>query len=119
STPWEEIWQTMERLYEQGKILYTGSSNFAGWQIAQAQEAARRRNFMGLVSEKSLYNLAARTVELEVIPACAAYVLGLIPWRPLSGGLLGGALRREGERRRAGEATQRRINEHRARLDAF
>src|SRR5512145_135613 len=51
NTPWEEIWQAMEVLVQQGKILYVGSSNFAGWHIARAQETARSRHFMGLVSE--------------------------------------------------------------------
>ena len=51
-------------------MIYVGSSNFAGWHIAQANEAAKHRNFLGLVSEQSLYNLASRTVELEVLPAC-------------------------------------------------
>src|SRR5574342_583019 len=69
-TPWEEIWQAMELLVQQGKVIYVGSSNFAGWHIAQAQCAAKARNFMGLVSEQSLYNLSARSVELEVLPAC-------------------------------------------------
>ncbi|MCB0031191.1 MAG: aldo/keto reductase, partial [Anaerolineales bacterium] len=54
-TPWEEIWQGMEQLVREGKILYVGSSNFAGWHIAKANEAAKRRNFMGLVSEQSKY----------------------------------------------------------------
>jgi aryl-alcohol dehydrogenase-like predicted oxidoreductase len=93
-TPWEEIWQAMEVLTAQGKILYVGSSNFAGWHIAQAQGAAERRNFLGLVSEQSLYNLLARTIELEVLPAARHYGLGVIPWSPLQGGLLGGALRK-------------------------
>src|SRR3954447_10063552 len=83
STPWEEIWQAMETLVAQGKVLYVGSSNFAGWHISQANEAARARHFLGLVSEQSLYNLIDRTIELEVIPACQAYGLGLIPWSPL------------------------------------
>ncbi|MGC4097753.1 MAG: hypothetical protein QM706_11610 [Nitrospira sp.] len=56
----------------EGKVVYVGSSNFAGWHLAQAQETARGRHFMGLVSEQSLYNLNERTVELEVIPACEA-----------------------------------------------
>src|SRR5213595_486783 len=64
-TPWEEIWQAMEQLVREGKVIYVGSSNFAGWHIVQANEAARRRHFLGLVSEQSLYNLTARTVELE------------------------------------------------------
>ncbi|WP_329501390.1 aldo/keto reductase [Kitasatospora herbaricolor] len=97
ATPWEEIWQAMEVLVAQGKIVYVGSSNFAGWHIAQAQEAARARNFLGLTSEQSLYNLLERSVELEVVPAAQHYGLGLIPWSPLHGGLLGGVLRKERE----------------------
>ena len=94
-TPWDEIWEAMEVLRTQGKIIYVGSSNFAGWHIAQAQEAALRRPAFGLVSEQSLYNLAARTVELEVLPACQGYGIGVIPWSPLHGGLLSGVLRRQ------------------------
>lgn len=107
NTPWEEIWQAMEHLVQQGKVLYIGSSNFAGWHIVQANEIARRRNFLGLVSEQSLYNLNARMIELEVIPACKEYGLGLIPWSPLAGGLLGGSVagakigRRQGLKDRA------------------
>ncbi|MFD0274711.1 aldo/keto reductase [Kitasatospora sp. NPDC127111] len=96
-TPWEEIWQAMEVLVAQGKVIYVGSSNFAGWHVAQAQEAARARHFLGLVSEQSLYNLIDRTVELEVIPALQHYGLGLLPWGPLRSGLLGGVLRKERE----------------------
>src|SRR6476659_6758408 len=90
--PWEEIWQAMETLVEQGKIVYAGSSNFGGWHIVQANEAAKARHFLGLVSEQSLYNLAARTVELEVLPACRSYGVGVIPWSPLAGGALAGGL---------------------------
>ncbi|WP_406196317.1 aldo/keto reductase [Kitasatospora sp. NBC_01560] len=96
-TPWEEIWQAMEVLVAQGKVIYVGSSNFAGWHLAQAQEAARARHFLGLVSEQSLYNLIDRTVELEVIPALQHYGLGLLPWGPLRSGLLSGVLRKERE----------------------
>ncbi len=96
--PWEEIWQAMEQMCREGKVLYIGSSNFAGWHIAQAQELARSRHFLGLVSEQSLYNLLERTVELEVIPACQAYGIGIIPWSPLARGLLGGALETQHER---------------------
>ena len=88
--PWDEVWQAMETLVEQGKVIYVGSSNFAGWHIAKANESAQKRNFLGLVSEQSLYNLAARTVELEVLPACQEYGVGVIPWSPLAGGMLGG-----------------------------
>ena len=109
--PWEEIWQAMERLVRDGKVIYVGSSNFAGWHIAQANEAARRRNFMGLVSEQSLYNLNARMIELEVVPACESYGLGIIPWSPLGGGLLGGVLQKTDGGRRArrhGEGAHRK-----------
>ena len=107
ATPWEEIWEAMDVLRVQGKIIYAGSSNFAGWHIAQAQEAARRRPSLGLVSEQSLYNLAARTVELEVLPACQGYGLGVIAWSPLHGGLLGGTGRKDqGERSSGGRAAE-------------
>jgi aryl-alcohol dehydrogenase-like predicted oxidoreductase len=99
-TPWDEIWQAMEVLVTQGKILYAGSSNFAGWHIAAAQEAATRRGFGGLSSEQSLYNLVTRNIELEVLPAARHYGVGIIPWSPLGGGLLGGVLRKEKEGRR-------------------
>ena len=89
-TPWEEIWQAMEILVAQGKVLYVGSSNFAGWHIAQANEISKKRNFLGLVSEQSLYNLSQRSVELEVLPCCKEYGLDFIPWSPLAGGMLGG-----------------------------
>jgi aryl-alcohol dehydrogenase-like predicted oxidoreductase len=102
STPWQEIWEAMQVLRSQGKIIYVGSSNFAGWHIARAQEAASQRGMLGLVSEQSLYNLAARTVELEVLPACQGYGLGALPWSPLHGGLLGGILRKEKGGRSAG-----------------
>jgi aryl-alcohol dehydrogenase-like predicted oxidoreductase len=107
-TPWEEIWQACQTLVAQGKVLYFGSSNFAGWHIATAQCAARERHFMGLVSEQSIYNLIKREVELEVLPACQHHGLGVIPWSPLHGGLLGGVLRkeREGVRRYSGRAAE-------------
>jgi NDP-hexose 2,3-enoyl reductase len=94
STPWEEIWQAMETLVAQGKVLYVGSSNFAGWHLAAAQAAAARRNFLGLVSEQCIYNLLTRHVELEVIPAAEHFGIGIIPWSPLHGGLLSGALKK-------------------------
>ncbi len=118
-TPWDEIWQAMELLVQQGKVLYVGSSNFAGWHVAQACEAAARRGFLGLVSEQSLYNLAARTIELEVIPACRAYGLGIIPWSPLGGGLLGGALQKASAGRRASERIQKAVERHRPALERW
>lgn len=116
--PWDEIWQAMEILVQQGKVLYVGSSNFAGWHIAQANEAARQRHFLGLVSEQSLYNLIDRTIELEVIPACEAYGLALLPWSPLKAGVLAG-LDKERKGRRTGDLAQRTIEKHRERLERF
>jgi aryl-alcohol dehydrogenase-like predicted oxidoreductase len=95
ATPWDEIWQAMDVLVQQGKILYVGSSNFPGWNIARANETAARRGSLGLVSEQCLYNLVERRAEMEVVPAAQAYGLGVIPWSPLQGGLLGGVLRKE------------------------
>jgi aryl-alcohol dehydrogenase-like predicted oxidoreductase len=118
-TPWDEIWQACEVLVQQGKILYVGSSNFAGWHIVKANEAARARHFMGLSSEQSLYNLNARMIELEVIPACKDYGMGLIPWSPLAGGLLGGALEKIEKGRRASEDMQKEIEKYRARLEKW
>src|SRR3954471_15344777 len=105
-TPWDEHWEGMETLRAQGESVYVGSSNFAGWHLAAAQEAAKQRHFLGLVSEQSLYNLTERSIELEVLPAAKHYGLGVIPWSPLHGGLLGGVLRKEaeGKRRQQGRA---------------
>ena len=118
-TPWEEIWQACEVLVQQGKILYVGSSNFAGWHIAKANEAARSRHFPGLSSEQSLYNLNDRMIELEVIPACKDYGLGLIPWSPLAGGLLGGVLEKIEKGRRASDDMQKEIEKNRAKLEKW
>jgi aryl-alcohol dehydrogenase-like predicted oxidoreductase len=118
-TPWEEIWQAMEQLVREGKVLYAGTSNFAGWQLAQAQELARQRHFLGVVSEQSLYNLLERTIELEVIPACTAYGIGLIPWSPLARGLLAGALTPATSGRRADQDVQQEAQKHRATLEAY
>ena len=122
STPWEEIWQAMETLVQQGKVLYVGSSNFAGWHLAAAQESAARRNFLGLVSEQCIYNLMTRHVELEVVPAAIHYGLGIIPWSPLHGGLLSGALRkqREGTGSRSGEGRSAdSLEKNRAAIEAY
>jgi aryl-alcohol dehydrogenase-like predicted oxidoreductase len=116
---WDEIWEAMSVLRTQGKVIYTGSSNFAGWHIAQAQEAAQRRGALGLVSEQSLYNLAERTVELEVLPACQGYGLGLLPWSPLHGGLLSGVLSRETGPRSGGGRSAEVLAERRPQIEAY
>ena len=117
--PWDEVWQAMEQLVTAGKVLYVGSSNFAGWHIAQANAAAAHRHFLGLVSEQSLYNLTARTIELEVLPACRAHGVGVIPWSPLAGGLLGGVLGEADKGRRSSERIRKRVEERRAQLEAW
>jgi len=116
---WDEIWQAMEVLVQQGKVLYVGSSNFAGWHIARANETAMRRNFLGLVAEQCLYNLNQRTSELEVLPVCQGYGMGVIPWSPLAGGLLGGVLQKLSEGRRAAADVQREVEENRERIEAY
>ncbi len=118
-TPWEEIWEAMEVLRQQGKIIYAGSSNHAGWHLAKGQEAANRRGLVGLVSEQSLYNLAERTIELEVLPACRDYGIGVIPWSPLHGGLLGGILRKQDRSRSGGGHATQLLETHRAAIEAY
>jgi NDP-hexose C3-ketoreductase / dTDP-4-oxo-2-deoxy-alpha-D-pentos-2-ene 2,3-reductase len=119
SVPWDEIWQAMERLVAQGKVLYVGSSNFAGWHLAQACETARARHLLGLVSEQSLYNLAQRSAELEVLPAAREYGLGVIPWSPLHGGLLGGVLAKAERGRSASGRAQEYVEAHREQIAEY
>ena len=115
---WPELWQAMEVLVTRGEVVYTGSSNFAAWNIAQANEIAQQRHFLGLVSEQSLYNLAQRSIELEVIPAAQNYGLGILPWSPLSGGLLSGGSTDANARSNTGRAAEMRA-QHRDQVDAY
>jgi Predicted oxidoreductases (related to aryl-alcohol dehydrogenases) len=117
--PWEELWEAFEQLIREGKVLYIGSSNFAGWHIAQANETAKQRGTLGLVSEQSKYHLLCRYPELEVLPACEQYGLGVIPWSPLASGVLGGALQKAAEGRRAQEGVQKEIEKHRPALEKW
>jgi aryl-alcohol dehydrogenase-like predicted oxidoreductase len=120
NTPFDEIWEAMEVLVQQGKVLYVGSSNFAGWTIAQAQEMARARHFLGLVSEQCLYNLVERHVEEEVIPAAMHYGVGIIAWSPLMRGLLGGILAKQRDTgRSASETTRNLLAEHRDKIERY
>jgi aryl-alcohol dehydrogenase-like predicted oxidoreductase len=112
NTPWDEIWQALEVLVQQGKILYVGSSNFAGWHIAKANEIAKSRHFLGLVSEQCLYNLKVRTAEMDVIPACRDYGLGVIPWSPLASGLLAGSRGKEQAGRRGEEDVSKEMEKY-------
>ena len=117
--PWDETWNSFDTLMKQGKVVYAGSSNFAGWDIATACQEASRRNMTGLVSEQSIYNLDNRMVELEVIPACRHYGLGLIPWSPLAGGLLGGALQKSKVGRRTDKEYLKQLEAKRGQLEKY
>ncbi|WP_299956090.1 aldo/keto reductase [uncultured Modestobacter sp.] len=119
ATPWDEIWQACETLVAQGKVLYVGSSNHAGWQLATAQATARARHFTGLVSEQSIYNLLTRDIELEVIPSAEHHGIGILPWSPLQGGLLAGVLAKTEGGRRSSEQVQQAVQEHRPALQAY
>ena len=117
--PWDETWQAFNALVQQGKIVYVGSSNFAGWDIATACQEADRRGLTGLVSEQSIYHLDNRAIELEVIPACRHYGLGMLPWSPLAGGLLGGALEKASTGRRSKPDMAARVEAKRPQLEAY
>jgi aryl-alcohol dehydrogenase-like predicted oxidoreductase len=117
--PWDEAWQSFDTLVNQGKVIYVGSSNFAGWDIATACQEASKRGSTGLVTEQSIYHLDNRMVELEVIPACRHYGLGLIPWSPLGGGLLGGALEKLDTGRRTDEEFAKSLEQKRGQLEKY
>lgn len=119
SVPWEELWQAMDQLVTQGKILYVGSSNFAGWHIAQACETAMRRHSVGLVSEQSKYSLLTRDIEAEVLPAAQAYGVGVLTWSPLEGGLLAGAVAKAKGGRRSQQRNQDRLAELKPQLSRW
>ena len=120
ATPWEEIWQAMEQLVREGKVIYVGSSNFAGWHVAQAQAAASSRHFMGLISEQCRYSLYTRMPELDLIPACRGYGLGVIPWSPLGGGFFAGTARAKDGRAAADDGGHLKlIEKHRPQIEAY
>ncbi len=117
--PWDEAWQAFGSLIGQGKVVYIGSSNFAGWDIATACQEASKRGMTGLVSEQSIYNLNNRMVELEVIPASRNYGMGLIPWSPLDGGLLAGAVDKSKQGRRSSESAVQKLEKNREKIEAY
>jgi aryl-alcohol dehydrogenase-like predicted oxidoreductase len=118
-SPVDEILQAFETLVQQGKVLYIGSSNYAGWHIARFNEIAKQRHFVGLVSEQCKYSLLDRMVEMDVLPACEAYGLGVIPWSPLAGGLLGGVLQGPNEGRRAGILEKDHFKQNREKIEKW
>jgi aryl-alcohol dehydrogenase-like predicted oxidoreductase len=93
-TPIEETLAALDTLVHDGKVRYLGSSNFAGWQIAEAAAVADRRNLTPFVAAQNHYSLVERGVEAEVMPACARFGVGMLPFFPLAGGLLTGRYRR-------------------------
>lgn len=119
NTPWDEIYQAMEQLIREGKIIYIGSSNFAAWNLAEAFYKAKEKNLLGIISEQSIYSLRNRHIELEVIPACKAFGIGLIPWSPLGGGILCGVLEGVKEGRRNREALQKSVEKLRPQIEAY
>jgi aryl-alcohol dehydrogenase-like predicted oxidoreductase len=89
-TPIEETLAALDSVVQQGKVLYIGHSNFAGWQIAQAEYLARQFGTARFVASQNHYNLLDRRAELEVLPAAQAFGLGVLPYFPLASGLLTG-----------------------------
>ncbi|MBM4172615.1 MAG: aldo/keto reductase [Ignavibacteria bacterium] len=119
NTPWEEIFQALEQLVREGKILYVGSSNFAAWNLAEAYYKAKERHSLGIVSEQSIYSLRNRNIELEVIPACKNFGIGLIPWSPMGGGILCGVLEKAKEGRRTREPLQKSVEKLQTQIEAY
>jgi aryl-alcohol dehydrogenase-like predicted oxidoreductase len=93
-TPIEETLRALDDLVTAGKVRYIGNSNFAGWQIADADWIAREAGFNRFISAQNNYSLLERKAEFEVIPACERFGLGLLPFFPLASGLLSGKYRR-------------------------
>ncbi|RUT33442.1 aldo/keto reductase [Paenibacillus zeisoli] len=118
SASWEELWEAFEVAAHQGKIGYVGSSNFAGWDLALAQSAAKSRHFFGLVSEQHKYSLLCRLPELEVLPAAEHLGIGVIAWSPLDGGMLGGSALKSDRGTRTSHQKER-IESLRPQLEAF
>ena len=118
-TPWEEIWQAMEQLIKEGKVLYVGSSNFAAWNIAEAHFTAKENHLLGLISEQSIYSLRNRNIELEVIPACKRFGVGLIPWSPMGGGILCGVFGNEYSGRRNREPLKKSVEKLKPQIVAY
>jgi aryl-alcohol dehydrogenase-like predicted oxidoreductase len=119
ATPWDEIWQAMQQLISEGKIIYAGSSNFAAWNIVEANYKAKEKGLLGLISEQSIYSLLNRHIELEVVPACRAMGVGIIPWSPIGGGMLGGVLRKQSDSRTRRGELSKKVELLRPKLEAY
>lgn len=118
-TPWDEIWQAFEQLIREGKVLYVGTSNFAAWHIMKGNAVAKERGLLGIVSEQSIYHLNNRSVELEVLPMCEAEGIAVLPWSPLAGGVLAGALKKAEENRRGSDFIKERVEKFRPQLEKY
>jgi aryl-alcohol dehydrogenase-like predicted oxidoreductase len=93
-TPIEETLRALDDLVREGKVRYVGNSNFAGWQIAEADAISRAEHLNRFVSAQNNYSLLERRVEHEVLPACDHFGLGFLPFFPLASGLLTGKYKR-------------------------
>ena len=108
---WAELWGVFSDLVSAGKVVYVGSSNFAGRDLVQAQYEAEKYPFMGLVTEQHRYNLMGRLPELEVLPAAHDFGIGVVPYSPLNGGLLSENALNKSVGQRTQMAKERRMNE--------
>jgi aryl-alcohol dehydrogenase-like predicted oxidoreductase len=93
-TPIEETLAALDELVDEGKARYVGSSNLAAWQVVEAEYVARSTGSARFISAQNQYNLLDREVEAELVPACRAYGIGVLPFFPLANGLLTGKFRR-------------------------
>ena len=94
-TPLEETMEALDSLVRHGKVRYVGCSNYSGWHIMKAMEAARREGRIPFISEQIHYTLEAREAEYELIPIAIDQKLGVLVWSPIAGGLLSGKHRRD------------------------
>ena len=111
ATPIDETLAALDDLVRSGKVRYLGNSNFAGWQIADADWTARAGGMTPFISAQNQYSLLHREVEAEVVPACEHFGLGLLPFFPLDSGLLSGKYRR-GEKPAEGSRLSLERNRH-------
>ncbi len=93
STPIDETLRALDDLVSSGKVRYIGHSNFAGWQTAEAHFVAQKGNFAPFISAQNEYNLLDRRIEAELVPACNAYGVSILPYFPLASGFLTGKYR--------------------------
>jgi aryl-alcohol dehydrogenase-like predicted oxidoreductase len=93
-TPMEETLGALDELVREGMVRYIGSSNFAGWQVADTEAIARRQGSTRYISAQNSYSLLDRGVERDLVPACVHYGVGVLPYFPLASGVLTGKYRR-------------------------